>query len=222
MAIAHSVTDSDTVANGTTTTISGFTVSGTNPVLVLTVSLKGADLVGSATWNTTEDFILEVTDINGDARVAILYLPAPTATTADVVVTLDGNSRYVSTVSLYTGADQATPVRSAASVPANGNNNAPTLDITGISGEMIINGLCQVSADPDSATGNRTERSNLAATGGGTDTRGATQEFLATGSADTMSWSMGGSDSWANCAMVLQEPFTPSNFPGLYYHRMMR
>lgn len=223
MAVAHSNTTTLTVT-AATATASGFVVSGTNPVLVVSVDTRGSGVtVTGVTWNSAaEDFTEEITDINNDARNTLFYLPSPTAATEDVVVTASASNRMVVAVSLYTGADGASPIRPSVSNSANGNDASPAVSLTGVSGDMLYNGLCQVSAGPDTAAGNRTERSNAAVTGGGSDTRGAAQEFLATGGSDSLSWTMGGSDSWAMCAMAIREPFTPSNFPGLYYHRMMR
>ena len=169
MAISHSTTTAVVDAGAASTTISGFVVSGTGPVLVVKVSTKGTGItVSGVTWNTSENFVQEITDINGDARSSLWVLPNPTATAADVVVTLSGSSRHVSAVSLYTGVDSASPVRTSNS--NNGTDAAPTVSLTGVSGDMIVDCLSQVSAGPDTATGDHTERHDTAAIGGGSDT----------------------------------------------------
>jgi hypothetical protein len=223
MAIAHSNTTTVT-ATSATITFTSYVVSGTDPVLVVAVATRGSGTtVTGVTWNAAaEVFTEEITDINNDARTTLFYLESPTATTANIVVTASGSNRMVAAASLYTGVDGATPIRAGVSNSANGNSASPSVSLTGVSGDMLYNSLGQVSAGPDSATANHTQRSNGAETGGGTDTRGATQEFAATGGSDTFSWTMGGSDSWAMCAMALREPFTPSNFPFLHYARMRR
>lgn len=223
MAIVHSNTATATAASANSTTISSFVVSGTDPVLVVKVATKSNSVtVSGVTWNTTENFTQINTDMNGNARSTLFVLANPAAATADIVVSLSGNSRHVSAVSLYTGVDDATPIRSGTEATNNGTDAAPTVDVTAISGDMIIDSLCQVSAGPDTATSDHTERHDTAATGGGTDTRGASQELAATGGTDSMGWTMGGSDNWATCAAALREPFTPSAQPALHYHRMMR
>tara|TARA_R110000772_G_C13310276_1_gene440144 strand:- start:4658 stop:5335 length:678 start_codon:yes stop_codon:yes gene_type:complete len=211
MAIAHSTTSTATAGGASTTTIASFVVSGTDPVLVVKVATKGSGItVSSVVFNTTETFDAVGTDINGDARASMYVLPNPTATTADVVITLSGAARHVSACSLYTGVDDATPIRAAATTTANGTDAAPTVNVTSISGEMVVDSMAQVSAGPDTATAGNTERSNAQATGGGTDTVGASQELAGTGGADTMDWSMSSTDNWAIVGAALQEPFTVS------------
>ncbi len=214
--ISHTDTATAVDAGAASTTISSFTVSGADPVLIVKVSSKGSGIThDGVTWNGTEDFTLEATDINGDARTSIWSLASPTATTADVVVTLSGSARHVSAVSLYEGVDQTTPVRPSTPASNNGTDAAPTVDITGMLGDMIVDSLSQVSAGPDTATGDHTERHDTEAVGGGTDTRGASQDIRSDGTTTTMGWTMGDSDNWALCAMALQPPAAPAGFGSL-------
>ena len=223
MAIAHSNTSTAVNGGANSTTISSFAVSGTDPVLVVKVALRDTtDTVTGVTFNTSEIFEEVGNDRNGDAHSGMWVLKNPTATTADVVISLSGSSRHVSACSLYTGVDDNTPIRAAATATGNGTDAAPTVDVVSISGEMVIDSLSQVSAGPDTATGDHTERHDTAATGGGTDTRGASQELAGTGGTDTMGWTMGDSDNWAIVGAVLQEPFTVAGSPTPHYHRMMR
>lgn len=210
MAIVHSTTTAVVDAGASSTTISSFVVSGTNPVLVVKVSTNGSEItVTGVTWNTSEDFAQEITDINNDARASLWVLPNPTATTADIVISLSGSSRHVSAVSLYTGVDDTNPVRTSNS--NNGSDTLPTVSLTAVSSDMIVDCLSQVSNGPDTAIGDHTERHDTAAIGGGADTRGASQELLATGGSDTMGWTMSSMDSWAVSALALREPFTPAD-----------
>lgn len=207
MAIAHSTTTTATAANASSTTISSFVVTGTDPVLVVKVATKGTVTVTGVTWNGSENFTEVITDINGNARSTLLVLPNPTATTANVVVSLSGNSRHVSAVSLYTGVDQVAAIRSGTANSANGTNDNPSTSVTGVSGDMNVDSMCQVSAGPDTISAQSgTSRSDTAATGGGTDTRGSSQELAATGGADTMSYTLSGSDNWAITAAALMPP----------------
>ena len=192
-----------TAANADTTTVSNVVVPSGNPGLIAVISIKGTATVTSVVYNGSETFTQEITDINGNARVVILYLEDPTVTTADVVVTLSGNSRHVSTIGVYTGVDPTILVRTAESVSANGTDASPTVDVTTDADDIVVSGLSQVSAGPDSATADHDERSTVAATGGGTDTRSGLQDVISTGGTDTMGWSMGGSDNWATAAVAL-------------------
>jgi len=202
MAIAH-VNTTAVGDQSTTVTISSFVVSGTNPALVLKVAHRGTASVTGATWNTSENFDIEIADNSSTARCTLLTLNNPTATTADVVVTFSGGSRCVVAVSLYTGVDQTDVFRSGTIQSANGNSTTPAVSVTGTIGDIIVDSLAQVSAGPDTATAAHTQRSNLARTGGGDDVRGASQELAATGAADSMSWTMSATDDWAVCAGAL-------------------
>jgi len=206
-------------ASGATETIN-IQVSGTNPVLIVKTATKGSGItVTGVVYNTSENLTQEKTDINVDARADLWYLASPTVTTADVVITYSSANRNVASASVYSGVDQTTPIRSG-SASANGTDATATVNITATLGDMIVDAVGQVSAGPDTAAGNRTERHDFASTGGGTDTRGAGQEFLATGGADTMSYTMGSSDNWAIVAMALRTPFVASNnVPAVYHHR---
>jgi len=204
---SSTVTDN---AQATVSTIS-MTVTGTDPCLVVGVSTKGASIThNTVAFNGSESFTKIQDNINGNARSSIWVLENPTATTANVVITLSGSSRYVTAASLFTDVDDTTPVRTSNS--ANGTNNNPSTSLTAVSGDLIIDNLCQVSAGPDTATASHTQRYNLAQTGGGTDTRGAGQTLSATGGSDTMDWSMGDADNWAIGAVALRAPFAGPTF----------
>lgn len=210
---AHSNTVAVTAANANSTTISSFVVSGTDVGLFVKVSLRGTGLaVTGVTWNGTEDFTEAGNDINGNAEAGLWFLANPTKTTADIVVSLDGLSRHVSAVSLYTDVDQTNPIRLASVAVNNGTNNAPTVDVVANADEVVIDVLCQVSNGPDTATADHTQRHNTAATGGGSDTRGASQEKASTGATETMGWSMSDADNWAVVAGALQEPQSQTFF----------
>ena len=207
MAVAFDSVFTATAGSASTTTVSNVVVPTGNPGLVAVISIKSTSTVTSVVYNGSENFVQQITDVNGNARVVILTLEAPTVTTADVVVTLSGNSRHVSTIGVYTGVDQDTLVRTAESVSANGTDAAPTVDVTTDADDMVVSGLCQVSAGPDSATADHNSRSTVAATGGGTDTRSGLQDVISTGGTDTMGWTMGGSDNWATAAIALIPAF---------------
>lgn len=211
MAIAHSSTTVATNAGTDTLTISNHVVGGSFPVLIVKVATrdKTQNLVTGITWNTTEDLVQLNSDINGDAGVELWYLKAPTATTADVVISMSDSNRCVAAASTYTGVNQTNPFRVAGAASANGTNDSPTVGVDALDTEMVIDSLCQVSAGPDTAVGDHTERHNDAATGGGTDTRGASQEKASSGAVETMGWTMSDADNWAIAAGPLQEPPPP-------------
>lgn len=190
-------------SSGDTLTISPI-VSATNPVIVVCVAIKGNDTVQSMIRDSLS-FTQLNTDINGDARSELWYLAGPSAGTLDIVITLTGSSRWLVAGLVYTGVHQTTPFRTAAANSNNGTNEFPTVDVVALNGEMVVDSLCQVSAGPDTAVADHTERRNAGATGGGTDTAGASQEKASSGAIETMGWTMSDSDNWAICAGPLQE-----------------
>lgn len=211
MAIAHGSTTTGTATSSQSViTISSHVVTGTDPALIVKVATKGTGVtVSSVFWDVAgvnEQLTQLNTDINGDARSSLFYRAAPTAKTADVTINLSGNSRSVGAASTYTGVHQGAPFRTAANNSNNGTDAAPTVDIVALNTEMVVDSLCQVSAGPDTATADHTQRSNTASLGGGTDTRGASQEKASTGATETMGWTMSDADNWAIAAGALQEP----------------
>ncbi len=207
--IAHvSTTSQGDTGNDNSVTISSHVVSGTDPVLVVKVAQKGSRTVTGITWNGTENLTQLNTDINGDARADIWYLAAPTATTADVVVTLSGNTtRKVAAASTYSGVHQSVPFRVEANSSNNGTNTNPTTNVVANFPEMVVDSMCQVSAGPDTINSqSSTNRSDDTAVGGGTDCRGASGEIASSGATETMDYNMSSNDNWAICAGALQQP----------------
>ena len=211
MAIAHVGTTTGTSASDASViTISSHTVSGTDPALILKVALRGTGdvVVDSAFWDVAgvnEQFTELNKDQNGEAGAVLLFLANPTAKTADVTINLNDTSRSVAAASTYSDVDQTNPFRVAAAASNNGTNDNPTVNVVALNSEMVVDSLCQVSAGPDTAIGDHTERHDTASIGGGTDTRGASQEVASAGATETMAWDMSGSDNWAICAGPLQE-----------------
>jgi hypothetical protein len=196
-----------------------FTPSGSNVILIVGISYKSStEEITSARWGGT-DYLDELrNDVNGNARTAIYYLINPAQVSRFVRVDFDSSLRACISASIYTGVHQSTPFSS--NVGNNGTDNAPTVTVTAGANTMVVDSLCQVSNGPDTATKqNETERANLAATGGGSDTRHASQEDST--SPSTMAWSMGGSDNWALSAGTLQEPVVGVSIPIIMHHRKM-
>lgn len=179
-------------------------------VLVVKVALKDNSIVVNVLiWDppgANESFTFLNADRNGNARSEIWYLPNPTAKAANISFTLSGSARTVVAGSSYVGVDPNTPFRTAAAASNNGNDASPTVDVVALNNEMVVDSLCQVSAGPDTATGDHTERHNDAQVGGGTDTRGASQEKASAGATETMGWTMSDIDNWSISAAPLQEP----------------
>jgi hypothetical protein len=211
MAIAHANTEAFAAADTDLIYIVTYDCTGTNRVLVAKVALKSSSAtVTAVTWqpgNGEQSLTFLNADRNGDARSELWYLPNPTASAnGQVKFDLSASVRVAVAASTYTGVHQTTPFRTAAAASNNGTDAGPTVDVVALNTEMVVDSLCQVSAGPDTAAGDHTERHDTAATGGGTDTRGASQEKASTGDTETMGWTMSDSDNWSICAGPLQEP----------------
>lgn len=217
---------STTPYNGTATThdITSVTVTGTDPVLIVKIAYRdsGGGEVTAVVWDW--DGVAEaLTQLgseskNGEANAQMWYLAAPTAKTATLRISTTNSVRIVAAASVYTGVDQTNPFRTAATASNNGTTASPTVTVIIRSGEgeMVVDSLAQVSAGPDTATGDHTERHNAAETGGGTDTRGASQEKLETVVLGViMGWTMADGDNWAIIAAPLQEPQSEPSIPTL-------
>lgn len=107
------------VTDATTLTISNVNLTGTNRGLAVCVieSTNGAVNVSSVTFNTSENLSFVVESAQGDLETEFWYLPNPTATTADVVVTLSGtggNTTLMGTAIGLSNVKQAQPTLSGA------------------------------------------------------------------------------------------------------------
>lgn len=181
--------------------------AGEDRVLVVGLAYRdnNPQAPNSIVFNGTENFTLEKTALDSDgAQCFLYYLVNPSVTTADVVITMPGSMRMVGYVAYFTGVNQNDPF-TAETAEAQGNNDAPTVNINSAADEICIDIMVQVSAGPDTAVASHTEICNGAATGGGTDTRGCGQ-YVAGQAVRTMSYAMSDSDDWNIIAGALQEP----------------
>ena len=207
MAIAHGSTTVAASAGSSVLTISNHVVSGKDVVLVVKVALTPTSrTITGITWNGSENLTLVKRDQGTDAACELWYLANPTKATADVVISISGSTVIVAAASTYTGVDKVSPLRLATAASANGTDDSPTVDVVTLKNDMVVDSLCQVSAGPDTAIGDHTERHDAATTGVGDDVRGASQEKVSIGGTITMGWSMSSSDSWALVAVPLRTP----------------
>ena len=178
---------------------------GANRVLVVGLAYKSNSPLTptSIVFNTSENFALEKVGTDAaNAQCFIYHLIAPSVVTADVVITMPSAVRMVGYVALFTGIDQTNPF-TANTVDAQGADAAPTVTVTSATDEICVDILAQVSAGPHTATLSHTLLANGAATGGGTDTRGAGQ-YVAGVASRVMDYSMSGTDDWNIVAGGLQ------------------
>ena len=102
----------DGATAGSSITISSFTVSGSNRLMIVGVAINNNSneyvIADGVTWNGTETFTKIRHDFfDNDSRTEIWYLKNPTATTANVVVTFnaDLSEEAIAGVVTFTGAN---------------------------------------------------------------------------------------------------------------------
>lgn len=186
--------------------------SGVDRALVLVVMYRSNSLLAadSVVFNTSENFSLVRSGTDAaNAQVSIYVLPNPTVTTADVVLTFPSSVRMTAWVGLYTGVHQTTPF-TGNTVDAQGTDATALDSISSAVGEVVLSGMVQVAAGPETFTTTNidTERHNNASTGGGTDVRGGVGE---TAGAATVSpeFNLSGSEDWNIVVAALQEAPVP-------------
>ncbi|MFX1555401.1 MAG: hypothetical protein ACFFBV_15865, partial [Promethearchaeota archaeon] len=198
------VVDTSYASNSSNTITIPHTVSGSNRLLLVGVSINNDDLetVTSVTWKGTEnfEFVGEQNSTESpydDARIEIWKLVNPSkGTDQNVVVTLSATPTKgagAGAVS-FTGVDQDNPLGTFAS--AGGNYSSPaTKDIPSASGEMVFGVVCSEYGALSNFSGD-TEHWNQTF---GTDTYGAGGTKAGAAPNVTMSWDVGSTSSnhWA-------------------------
>ena len=152
-------TSGSQVVTGTTGTLSNFTISSTDNVLVAVVSVRANASDGPTAGGVTfgSDAFTELTAIpyteNGGAGLGFYYLTNPTATSGDMSVTIGGGNgdAYFAVYSL----SNADPNVSNWSASTDFGNSGDDFDLSlnGVSADsFIIDGVSQVRGDPFVAT----------------------------------------------------------------------
>ncbi len=166
-------------------TLTGKTTAGTNRLAVVHV---GWSKGGTSTSCTVSYGGTPMTEILTHADpfnfyTALFYLVNPPTGATNVVITLpDTSNVVVAGCSSFNDADQVSPVR--ASAGADGGSNAPTVGVTSVSGDMVVDSLMAYSNSP-SPDGSQTLLFN--ANHGG-NFFGTGSYEVAGGTTTTMSW----------------------------------
>lgn len=129
MAVAHVSTKSATPATGSSFTSASWTISGTNPVILVFIGMQtSAGTVSAVSWSlgsgTTVEVKNVVTTTGGgvDAFCSIWAIPAPVTGSGTYSVTLSASAPYQISADLFSGADQTTPCPPADAVTQSNNN----------------------------------------------------------------------------------------------------
>lgn len=177
----------------TTVTISGFVVgAGSNRCIYLGVSQwKASDLAPSATFNTTENFVVHdsqtVIEGSGVRRTTILKLTNPTVTTANIVVSWGvAVDEAVCGATSWNGVDQTTPFSAAIKNSGSGATTSSII-IPNASGDVVHDTVSWDADNTASGTANQTQRWRSIA--GALTTEGSGQSAVGAGSNITCTWS---------------------------------
>lgn len=208
------VFDNASSSNGSTASLSWShqVVSGSNRILIVGVSNRGAKVVNSVSYGGTA--LTQIGFQNGggnSSRADLWYLLNPPIGTASVVVSLAASTAVAAGATSFSGVDQTAPLGTKNS--SGNSSTTASVVVSSAIGELVVDA---VSATGDASTltvgGGQTQRwNNKTGTSGG-DAIGAGS--TADGAASvTMSWTLGVSKSWAVIAVPLKPAPTPTNTP---------
>lgn len=161
--------------------------AGTNRLLFVIAKTTNDTGAPTATYNSV-GMTQAWTNTQGVYRSTGFYLVAPATGSNTVAITTDGNNNAGGAVS-FTGAHQTVPI-GIPNTNAGAFSDAPTVDISAATGDIVIDGLTMGTSSLTVGSG-QTERINNVQFG---TTLGSSIEAGAT--TVTMSWSAGASQSW--------------------------
>jgi prepilin-type N-terminal cleavage/methylation domain-containing protein len=180
--------DSGTADGTDGITILNYTVSGSNRLMLVGVSINNDsnETVTSVTYNGTD--LTKVDDITNsdDARVEIWSLVAPDTGEHNVVITFSAalEQEAVAGVVTFNGVDQTTPLGTFASAQADDSTPA-TVSIPSDLGELVF-GVVSAEYDAVTASSGQTEHWNT----GFSSTYGAGGTAAGASPSVTMSWDL--------------------------------
>ena len=205
-ALAVDATSSGTASAGTTLTVAHACGTGTDRLLVVSVSASDDNTASETTIPTGVTYnSVAMTKLDGNAvnksgtdqvGSSIWYLVNPTTGTNNIVATFGATMSDMALGGLsFTGADQGSAPMRTAATDGNDSHNAVSAATTSIAGDIVVDALA-VFTEPDppgdvSATvgASQTQIYNTR----NQDVRGAMSRETATGTSTTMSWALGSS-----------------------------
>lgn len=197
MAIAY---DASSKAATTTTplTFSHTCGSGSDRLLVVGVSIRGAVTVTGITYAAVALTKIRHDAPGGDVRSELWYLVAPATGANNVVVTMSGDQSFAAIAQTYTGVHQTVP--KGTDVGSTGSGTAVTVDVTSATGELVIDVVTrQASGGTFTEGASQTKRQTHTTQPGGSMSEEAGAATV------TMSWTIS-SEDYAQCAV----PFKPA------------
>jgi hypothetical protein len=187
-------------------------VSGTNRILIVGVSVKSGSTVTGVSYAGVSFSAISnpivVGNNAGNARVELWQLVAPATGANNVIVTLSASARFVGGAVSLTGVNQTNPID--ASNSASGSSATPSITITTIANNAWV--VDTIASSPPTSganpTGGQTQQWNVATGGAGSAVQilgaGSTLGPITPSGAVVESWSLGGSSSWAIAASSLK------------------
>jgi len=156
--------------------------SGNDRCLVVGLAHKKNNPIvpDSVVFNGSENFsLVKIGEIQGKAQTVIYVLIAPSIITADVVITMPtGSLKMTAYVALFTGVDQTDPFVTANVTSAKATSDAPSVNVTSASDEVVVDVMSHVFDGPENINSNSSPNVKLmdvAAIGSNKDVRGGGQ-----------------------------------------------
>ena len=144
-------TTTGTSDSGVSLTFSHTVTSGTDVLVVSFGSGPDTDSITSVVFNASETMTqAAATGVNGKFA-AIYYLVNPTATTANIVITIDAgpNTGITATAINYDGVNTATPIGDTTTATSDASVTTATLNVTSTSVNNLILDLVSIQHDTD-------------------------------------------------------------------------
>ncbi|MBN1570660.1 MAG: hypothetical protein JXA73_22645 [Acidobacteria bacterium] len=209
-AVAVSTTKTADTGSGTASslTITSFTVSGSNRLLLVGVSItkSSGQYVTSVTYGGTALTAIGTAEYGTTTgvRVELWQLLAPTTGTANVVVNMSAAARFVAGAELLIGVDQDYPLGTYQG--NNGNSSSPSVTVSSNAGELVVDMVGHLyrytSLTVDSSQA-EWWRDNTTSGTDSENTRGASSTKDGAGTV-TMSWSLSRNRNWAIVAVPVR------------------
>ena len=213
----------DAASGGTTDTPAtsltiAHTCAGANGLITVPVQIKnnGSQTVTGVTYNGVALTLKAAVNNGTNIRSELWYLVAPATGANNIVITASASTRFTGGGISFNGADQTTPLGTAAT--ATGNDTAPSVAVSAASGDIVIDSMAYMGINgtglPTASVGSgQTERFNQSATGGiGTEDKyvGGAGSTEAGAASVTMDWTLSDTTQWATIGVAVKPVSTPA------------
>lgn len=189
-------------------TITNFTVSGSNRLLLVGVSIAKTtgQYVTSVTYGGTALSVIGTAEYGTTTgvRAELWQLLAPTTGTGNVVINLNAAALFVAGAELLTGVDQAYPLGTYQG--NNGNSSSPFVTVASNAGELVVDVVGHLNSSSTLTVDGSQAEWWRDVTGSGTasqNTRGASSTKDGAGSV-TMNWDLNRNRNWAIVAVSVR------------------